>query len=569
MTAVAHRPAPTDAGSAAEESAPEWLSCRRCRTLIYIKRFNRLFGVCPDCDWHSPLSAIDRIAQIADRPEPIAVGPTVDDPLSFVDTVAYADRLGHARRGTGLDDVVRVARGRVRGNAVVVAAMDFRFMGGSMGVAAGEAITTAGEHALAEGLPLLLVTASGGARMQEGALSLMQMAKTSNAMAELDEAGLLTMTLVTDPTYGGVAASFATLSDVVVAEPGARMGFAGPRVIEQTIGEQLPKRFQTAEFLLKHGLIDRVCGRSEIVPTVGTLIAATVPGEPDWGAGVTDPAWRDPETLPQRSAVEVVKLSRHLGRHTTLDHLNEWTDSFLELHGDRTGEDNAAIVGGVALFDGLPVMVIGHQKGHTTAELVRRSFGMPSPAGYRKAQRLMRLAGKLRLPVLTLIDTPGAHPGLSAEERGQAAAIADCQRIMGGLPVPVVAVVTGEGGSGGALALGVADRVLISQNASYSVISPEGCAAILWKTPEAAPVAAQALGLDARSLLRLGVVDAVVPEPDGGAHRDPVAASRTLRDAVICALRDLRSMPGNEIVRSRRARFRRFGVLPQREESAV
>ncbi|MEV0967846.1 carboxyltransferase subunit alpha [Microtetraspora glauca] len=245
-----------------------------------------------------------------------------------------------------------------------------------------------------------------------------------------------------------------------------------------------------------------------------------------------------------------------------MDHVAEWTDRFVELRGDRAGGgDCPAIAGGLAVVDGLPLVVVGHQKGHTTDELVRRNFGMPSPAGYRKAMRLMRLAAKLRLPLVTLIDTPGAYPGLEAEEHGQAHAIAECIRLMGSLPVPVVSVITGEGGSGGALALGVANEVLICENGVYSVISPEGCAAILWRSPEAAGTAAAALKIDAASMLELGVVDGVVPEPDGGAHRDPAAAARLVRRAVVHAVRRLRGRDGADLVAERRARYRRFGSV--------
>ncbi|WP_241564396.1 acetyl-CoA carboxylase carboxyl transferase subunit alpha [Nonomuraea polychroma] len=537
------------------------MSCRRCRVLLYRKRFDRAGGVCPECGWHSPLTAGRRLATLVDRETavPVRLPDTVHDPLSFVDLEPYAGRLAKARAQTGLDDAVQVVRGTIQDRPVVAAVMDFRFLGGSLGTAAGEAVAVAAETALADGVPLLLVTASGGARMQEGTLSLMQMAKTANGMAELDEAGLLTVSLITDPTYGGVAASFATLSDILIAEPGARMGFAGPRVIEQTIREKLPQGFQTAEFLLEHGLIDGVRPRAELPYLLGTLLSAAAPPAGDRGGAAPDVAVRDPADLAGRPVEQTVRLARELGRPTTLDHVAEWTDRFVELRGDRMGGDCPAIVGGLAVLDGLPLMVIGHQKGHTTDELIRRNFGMPTPAGYRKAMRLMRLAAKLRIPVVTLIDTPGAYPGLEAEERGQAGTIAECIRLMGSLPVPVVSVVTGEGGSGGALALGVANEVLMCENSIYSVISPEGCAAILWRSPEAAHTAAAALKVDAGSTLELGIVDGVIPEPDGGAHRDPAAASRLVRLAVTRALRDLRGRDGTELVAQRRLRYRRFG----------
>lgn len=495
---------------------------------------------------------------------PIRPSPSVVDPLGFVDLVPYTERLAKARSSTGLDHAVRVVRGTVRSRPVVVAAMDFRFLGGSMGGSEGEAVATAAEEALARRLPLLLVTASGGARMQEGVISLLQMAKTSAAMTALDEAGLLTVTLVTDPTFGGVAASFTTQADVIVAEPRARMGFAGPRVIEQTIRQRLPEGFQTAEFLLEHGLLDVVRPRAELPYLLETLLAVGERPTAQWGGHVRDPVIRRADRLEQRPVDRTVKLARDLRRPTALDHIAGWFSRFVELRGDRAGADCRAVVGGIGDLDGMRVMLIGHQKGHTTQELVRYDFGMPSPAGYRKAMRLMRLAAKLGIPVVTLVDTPGAHPGLDAERHGQAHAIAACLRVLCEIPVPVVSVITGEGGSGGALALAVADRLLVCENATFSVISPEGCAAILWRSESAAPAAAAALKLDARSLLSLGVVDGVVPEPPGGAHEDPGRASAWVRDAVVAALRELRGRDGRALVESRRRRLRGFGTSDER-----
>ncbi|MBF9133006.1 acetyl-CoA carboxylase carboxyltransferase subunit alpha, partial [Plantactinospora sp. S1510] len=278
------------------------------------------------------------------------------------------------------------------------------------------------------------------------------------------------------------------------------------------------------------------------------------------------------EHLRQRSRVEVtgsgggtdawriVRSARHAGRPTTLDYLATAFDGFVELHGDRLGLDCAAIVAGLARLGDRYVAVIGHQKGHLPRELRARNFGMASPAGYRKALRVMRLAAGLGLPVVTLIDTPGAYPGVEAEQQGQAGAIAESILAMTGLRTPVVAVIIGEGGSGGALALAVADRVLMLRNAVYSVISPEGCAAILWQDRAAVPRAADALRLTAPDLLRLGVADAVIAEPPGGAHRDPAAAAVLLRRALVDNLTPLLDVPTEELIRRRRQRFRRYGA---------
>ena len=540
-----------------------WSRCDGCASLLYRKRLRRNLDVCPECGTHTRLDAPDRVAQLVD---PDSFVPLPDravrvDPIDFVDALPYPHRLGAARAGTGLDEAVLCGTARLSGHPVALAVMDFRFLGGSLGCAVGELITRTAERALADGVPLVLVTASGGARMQEGALSLMQMATVSQALAGLREAGLLTVSVVTDPTYGGVAASFATNTDMVLAESGARLGFAGPRVIRQVTGAALPEGFQTAEYLLRHGQVDMVVPRHALRGRLAALLAAagaarrpTPPAPRPAAAGAPAVA------RPARDPWETVRTARHPGRPTTLDYLETAFDGFVELHGDRMSADCPAVVGGVARLDGRPVMVIGHQKGHTTAELVARNFGMASPAGHRKALRLMRLAARLRLPVVTLVDTPGADPGVAAEQQGQAAAIAENILALSVLPTPVVAVVTGEGGSGGALALAVADRVLMLEHAVYSVISPEGCAAILWPDSAAAPQAARALRLTGADLCRLGVVDELVPEPYPAAHGDPAGAADLLRRAVAANLAPLLTVPPATLVRRRRQRFRRFGA---------
>ncbi|WDZ82152.1 acetyl-CoA carboxylase carboxyltransferase subunit alpha [Micromonospora cathayae] len=542
----------------AARTTDDWLACTRCRSLVYGKRLARTLWVCPDCGHHSPLTAWQRIDHLVDpgSVEVLPAVPAADDPLGFVDTRPYPDRLREARATTGLDEAVVCVRATVHDRPLVLAVMDFRFMAGSLSTAVGEAIVCAAERALADRVPLVLVTASGGARMQEGILSLLQMAKTSQALAELDAAGILTVSLITDPTYAGVAASFATLTDVIVAEPGARLGFTGPRVIEQTIGETLPEGFQSAEFMLAHGLIDDVRPRAELRATLARLLGATRRADL---APPRDPLIRDHDQLPDVDPWQTAQLARHPDRPTTLDYVAHLLDDFQPLRGDRMAGECPAIVGGLGVLEGTGVMLIGHQKGHTTHELIERNFGMPSPEGYRKAARLMRLAGKLGIPVVTLIDTPGAYPGVTAEQRGQAVAIAENLRLMSQLPVPIVAVVTGEGGSGGALALGVADRVLCFANTTYSVISPEGCAAILWRDRAMAPRAAQALRVDARQLLRMGVVDAVIPEPEGGTHTSAVTAAGLLRDALTTVLGDLLARPHEQLMTERHHRLRHAG----------
>lgn len=263
------------------------------------------------------------------------------------------------------------------------------------------------------------------------------------------------------------------------------------------------------------------------------------------------------------TAWQRTQIARHPKRPHTLDLVNLLLENWVELHGDRVFGDDKAIVGGLATFDGEPVVVIGHQKGRDTRENIARNFGMPHPEGYRKALRLMQLAAKFSKPIITLIDTPGAYPGLAAEERGQAEAIARNLREMAGLPTPVICVVTGEGGSGGALALGVGNRVLMLEYAIYSVISPEGCAAILWGEAAKASEAAELMRVTAPDLLKLGVIDAIVPEPVGGAHRNWDATAASLREALREQLWQLRSKSEAELIEERQEKFRRIGVFEE------
>jgi len=257
------------------------------------------------------------------------------------------------------------------------------------------------------------------------------------------------------------------------------------------------------------------------------------------------------------------QIARHPKRPYTLDYIRGLMTDFIELHGDRTFADDRAIVGGLARLDGIPLVVIGHQKGRDTKEKIARNFAMANPEGYRKALRLMRLAERFKKPVVTLVDTPGAYPGIGAEERGQAEAIARNLRVMSELRTPIIVVVTGEGGSGGALGIAVGDSILMLQYAIYSVISPEGCASILWRDPANAPDAADALGLTAETLKRLNLIDEIIPEPLGGAHRNPQEMAVTLKGHILKELSRLAQISPDELVEGRYEKFRRMGVFEE------
>jgi acetyl-CoA carboxylase carboxyl transferase alpha subunit/acetyl-CoA carboxylase carboxyl transferase beta subunit len=552
------------ASKTAPAAAQQWTKCPSCDAFVYHKRLKRNLGVCPECNYHFRLPVRERLEQLLDEGSFDELGGDIEavDPLGFADSKPYGQRLADAQRKTGSAEGALYGTGTVGGRPLVLAAMDFSFIGGSMGGAVGEAITRAAELALERRTPLLVISASGGARMQEGCISLMQLAKTSQAVARLHEEGILYVSLLTDPTYGGVTASFATLGDLLVSEPGSLVGFAGPKVIEQTIRQQLPEGFQTAGFLLDHGMLDLVEPRENLRNTLRKILELHAGAGARAGLPETDgrAPFTSPDELPERAPWDVVQLARHVDRPNTLEYVSFIFDDYQQLHGDRLFDEDAAIVGGVARLGDLTVIVIGHQKGHTTSEMMERNFGMPNPEGYRKGLRLMRYAAKFGLPVITFVDTPGAYPGIGAEERGQSIAIAESIMEMSRLPVPAISIVTGEGGSGGALALAVGDRVLMMENSYYSVISPEGASTILFKDAAAAPRAASALRVTARDLLRLGIMDAVVPEPEGGAHTDPLVTAQNLKTAIVSSLAELLDVPTEQLLERRYARFRRFGT---------
>jgi acetyl-CoA carboxylase carboxyl transferase subunit beta len=478
------------------------------------------------------------------------------DPLKFTDQKSYRERLKDARRETGVREAVTTGLCRIGGQRAVLVVFDFLFLGGTMGSIVGEKIARAFEKATEARIPLVSVAASGGARVQEGMLSLMQMAKVAAAASLHDRRGLAFISILTDPTFGGVTASFASLGDAILAETGAQIGFVGPRVIEQTTGIAPPEDSHRAETLLRAGLIDLVVRRQDLRPIVAYLVIHLRPQKADDNEG------ERPVPPPKRSrlpAWQEVGLARHTGRPTASLYIARITSRFLELHGDRWGGDDPAIIGGLAELDGQTVLIIAQERGGTPEEKSASHGGMAFPEGYRKSLRLMQLAAKFGIPVVTLIDCPGAQASYESEHRGIAHALARNLAGMAGLPTPIVAVIIGEGGSGGALALGVADRILMLEHAIYSVISPEGAAAILYRDAARAEAVSEVLKLTAQDLLKLGIIDVVVPEPAGGAHLDPDSAAAALKNHLLIALRAVRKERTPRLLAARYKKFRQIG----------
>jgi len=516
------------------------------------------FYVCAGCGHYLTMPSGARIAMLADPGTFREVDRNLIsvDPLQFMDRKPYRERLVEARRQTGLREAATTGICRIEGRRVVLVVFDFEFLGGTMGSVVGEKVARAFEQATRRKIPLVSVAASGGARMQEGMLSLMQMAKVAAAAARHDHAGLAFISILTDPTFGGVVASFASLGDVIIAEPGAQIGFVGPRVIEQTTGTPLAPDSHHAETVLRAGMIDLIVSRDRLRETVAYLVGHLSRGK---NAPRRDQRPQSPPTSPGLPAWEHVRLARHAARPQTRDYIAAMTTRFVELHGDRQGGDDMVIIGGLAELDGETVVVIGQQRSSAAPPDGATELGMAFPEGYRKALRLMLLGAKFQLPVITLIDTRGANQSYESERRGIAQALARNLATMSTLPTPIVSVIIGEGGSGGALALGLADRVLMLEHAIYSVISPEGAAAILYRDARKAETLSEALKLTARDLHRLGIIDGIVPEPEGGAHLDPVAAAAVLQRHLISALRALRRLPLSQLLARRYAKYRHVG----------
>ncbi len=621
-----------------------WCTCKHCGLTFYESSIAKSYYTCPSCGNYFRETSTQRISDLLDMGsfEEWNVHVKETDPLAFP---GYPEKIAAQREKTGFDEGVRTGEGSIAGMRTAFAVMDPTFFMGSMGSAVGEKLSFMIDRATDEGLPVVIFTASGGARMQEGLVSLMQMAKVSCALERHAAAGLFYVSVITDPTTGGVTASFAMQGDVILTEPRALIGFAGKRVIQDTIKQELPKGFQTAEFALEHGLVDAVVPRDELRKTLAHLLALHNPVFSDEvlsdkqvagveacvlvnhdsvenalatgrntynhvtygrapiletssdeersivgslrekialaGRGkipkarrkkgalgdieVSQSSFEEDGCVAERDAScaragawDSVQLARNTHRPTSSYYINQIFDGFIELHGDRAFGDDGAIVGGVAFFENRPVVVVAQEKGIDLKDRVRRNFGCPQPEGYRKSLRLMRMAEKFGQPIVCLVDTQGAFCGADAEERGQGNAIADNLIAMAGLKVPVVSVLLGEGGSGGALALAVANSVGMQEHAVYSVLSPEGFASILWKDRSRAPEAAEVMKMSATEVYGMGIVDAVISEGEAPAHVNPEQAAANVKKFISAQLGALSRMSGDELVKQRHARFARF-----------
>ena len=531
--------------------------CNKCGAVIIAEDVKNGYYICPKCHGYFRVHAYRRIEMLADEGSFEEWDKEMDfvNPLDFK---GYEEKVARLKEHTNLNEAVVTGKIMINGNPAVIGVCDGRFMMASMGHIVGEKITRAVERATAEKLPVIIFTCSGGARMQEGIVSLMQMAKSSAALKRHSDAGQLYISVLTDPTTGGVTASFAMLGDIILAEPKALIGFAGPRVIEQTIGQKLPKGFQRSEFLLEHGFVDRIVEREEMKDVLAQILEIHSAKKTPDTEEASEEKSVEKAVRSDLTAWERVQISRKKDRPVGTDYIEKLFTDFMEFHGDRYFKDDHAIVGGIAYFHGMPVTVIAQAKGKTTKENLDRNFSMPSPDGYRKALRLMKQAEKFGRPVICFVDTPGAFCGLEAEERGQGEAIARNLFELSGLKVPVLSVVIGEGGSGGALAMAVADEVWMLENSIYSVLSPEGFASILWKDSKRASEAAEVMKLTAQDLERLGIVEQVISEPAEFTDENLDVVCRDMDGRIGEFLEKYCAMDAAELTEKRYERFRRM-----------
>lgn len=557
--------------------------CNACKAAVFADEVKQNHYICPHCGNYFHVPAYRRIKMVVDRKSFTEwdVHMEEQNPLQYK---GYEEKIRSLREKTGLDEAVVTGKCTIKGTPTALGVCDCRFMMSSMGEVVGEKITRVFERATKERLPVILYICSGGARMQEGLVSLMQMVKTSMAIRKHSDAGLLYVPVLTDPTTGGVTASFAMLGDIILAEPKALIGFAGPRVIEQTIGQKLPKGFQRAEFLLEHGFVDKIVEREEQRSVLADILKLHENKIPDYGqsdnsdmemkyksdnAESTETAVGDkresentiwPEFIPSGNYTpwEHVQLARAKTRPTGKDYIEALFDDFMEFHGDRHCGDDPAVIGGVAFFHGKPVTVLAQEKGEGTRENIARNFGMVSPEGYWKSLRLMQQAEKFHRPVICLVDTPGAFCGLEAEERGQGEAIAKNLYTLAGLTVPVLSIVIGEGGSGGALAFAVADEVWMLEHSVYSILSPEGFASILWKDSKKAKEAAAVMKLTAADLYQMGMIEHVIPEAESVSRENINDAAAYLENGIEDFLGKYGKTEPEKLLEHRYERFRKM-----------
>ncbi|EOT24374.1 acetyl-CoA carboxylase, carboxyl transferase, beta subunit [Eubacterium sp. 14-2] len=532
--------------------------CRACNAKTDRKLLKENYFICPECGGYLRFHADERIQSLADEESFREWDQNLELDVSGIED-AYAQKLAETSEKYNLKEAVITGEIKINGISAAIGVMDSRFLMASMGYVVGEKVTRLFERATEKKLPVILFSCSGGARMQEGIISLMQMSKTAAAVQKHSEEGLLYISVLTNPTMGGVTASFAMLADIIFAEKSAVVGFAGRRVIEQNVGDRLPDEFQTAEFQVAHGFVDEVMLREETRDRLGLLLELHRKN-----GTARYRKWNiKPLTVRKNRTCltpwEKVKYARSADRPMSRDYIDRLFQVFVELKGDRISGDDHAVVAGIAEFHGQAVTVIGQERGKKSLkDAVYRNWGMMLPCGYRKVLRLMKQAEKFHRPVICFIDTIGAACGREAEEAGQGTMIANLLEEAAAIKVPILSVLIGEGYSGGALALAVANEVWMMENAVYSILSPEGYASILWKDNRRAKEAAREMKMEADDLCRLQIVDKVIEEKEAVNSRNIDCVCRVLNREILQFMERYSNKSEKDIVDERYRRYRKY-----------
>lgn len=513
--------------------------------------------VCPNCQFHYSMTARERIEFLTDKGTFRETNKSLSslDPLSFSSRTSYKEQIFRDQRRTGLTEAVVTGSCKIGGISCVLVVLDFGFMGGTMGCVVGEKISLAFERATKRNLPVISVITSGGSRIQEGILSLMQMAKTSVTSNKLHEKGIPYISILANPATGQAFASFANTADIILAEPGAIVGYSPLRTVRES-QDNVAENAHTSESQLQHGMIDAVADRTKLKEIVSVLLDLLQKEFKIHQTGIRDEtSWDSAPT----GAWHSVQLARHSSRPTAMDLMARMMDDFVELHGDRMYGDDLSVVCGLGHLGGQTVAVIGQERSQSSSSGLKRHDGQTLPEGFRKAQRTLLLAEKFEIPIITLIDTPGVNLSTEAETRGIGNAIASTMAMMSDVEIPTLSIVIGEGGSAGALALGTADKLLMMENAIYTAVSPEDAAQVLYQDECKAQDAAESLKLTAFNCHELGIIDKIVPEPEGGAHTNHHEAARLLKRNILRELADLQKLSKRSRHRKRYKKFRNIG----------
>jgi acetyl-CoA carboxylase carboxyl transferase subunit beta len=540
--------------------------CLLCEQQISDSTTYLTYRVCPYCRFHYTLFARERIELLADKgtfKESQKYLSSVA-PLSFSGKGAYRKAISQDQERTGLTEAAVTGRCKIDGIDVMMVVLDFGFMGGTMGSVVGEKVATALETAARRDLPMVALVTGGGARVQEGVLSLMQMAKTVTAANRLREKEVPFIVVLANPSTGQAYASFANLADIIIAEPGSLIGLSPLRTLREVSKTPLPLDAHTAEAHLGHGLLDNVVDREALQPRLSILLQILTVQKHSNG-NLKDLLKVEVETPEDAEPWQAVTIARDAERPLALTYMRAMLDPFVELHGDRLNSDDRSIVGGLGFLCGEPVAIIGQQR----RSPINGERYHVYPDGLRKAQRMIGLAARFKLPLVALVDTQGADPGLEAEEQGIGNAIAKTLSMMAEAPTPIVSVIIGEGGSEGALALGLSDRILMQQFAIYSPITLNHNLGGSYPDHKLDREAAEALMLTARDCVELGIVDGIVPEPPNGSHTNPKDAALALQTSLLRELAGLSKLSQGKLLKQRYRKFRRMGERSDYSHEAV